>query len=168
MINPRVVQLAFALLSSTAFGAFAQEAVILVRHAELAAAPGVEPRQVPLSEDGQQRAQRLAALLANAGVSAVYATDFERTQATGMPIARLAGRDVTIVSKGDAADFVARLRREHAGQVVVVVGHTDTLPGIIKAYGFEQDVRIDSQDYGNVFVLAPRAGGPPALLRLRY
>ena len=168
MVHPRAIPLALALLSCTALGAHAQEAVILVRHAELAPPAGAEPRQVPLSEEGQQRAGRLAALLEKAGVSAVYATDFLRTQATGAPIARVAGRDVTVVSKGDVSDFVARLRREHAGQVVVVVGHTDTLPGIIKAYGFEQDVRIDSQDYGNVFVLAPRAGGPPALLRLRY
>lgn len=158
-----------ALLAMTFISmAHAQDAVILIRHAELDNAPGVHAKKIGLSDAGQARAQRLASMLEAAGVSAVYATDFARTQDTGAPAARLVGREVTVVSKGDAADFVGRLRRDHAGQVVLVVGHTDTLPGIIKAFGYEKDVKIESTDYGNVFVLAPRAGAAPSLVRLRY
>jgi broad specificity phosphatase PhoE len=151
-----------------ATAAQAQQSVILVRHAELDNAPGVEAKRVTLSGMGEARAQRLAQLLQQSNVNAIYATDFVRTSDTAQPLAKLAGREVTILGKGDAGDFVARLRRENAGQNVLVVGHTDTLPGIIRALGHPDDIRIDSQDFGNIFVLTPKAEGPPAFLRLRY
>jgi len=148
--------------------ALAQQAVILVRHAELDNVPGVDPRQVALSGAGEARAERLAGLLAQARLGAVYATDFARTQQTAAPSAKAAGKEVTVLAKGDANEFVERLRRQHASDVVLVVGHTDTLPGIIKALGHPDDVKIDSQDFGNVFVVTPRAGGAPGFVKLRY
>jgi len=48
------------------------------------------------------------------------------------------------------------------------VGHTDTLPELIKGLGHPDSVKIEAQDYGNVFVITPRAGAAPAFLRLRY
>jgi len=33
------------------------------------------------------------------------------------------------------------------------VGHTDTLPGLIKALGVAADIKIEPQDYGNLFVV---------------
>lgn len=161
---PRILAIAaFAAATS-----HAQQSVILVRHAELENAIGVDAKQISLSGMGQARAERLAQLLAQSGVAAIYATDFARTRETAEPVAKRVSREVTILSKGDANEFVARLRREHAGQVVVVVGHTDTLPGIIKALGHAEDIKIDSADFGNVFVVTPKGDGPPGFLRLRY
>lgn len=150
--------------------AHAQQAVILVRHAELdtGVAKDMDARRVPLSETGNARAQRLAGLLERAGVAAVYATDFARTQQTAEPMAKLAGVQVTVTRQDDPADFVARLRHEHPHDVVLVVGHTDTLPGLIDALGRAEKVSIDRSDFGNVFVLTPKDAAPPALLRLRY
>jgi broad specificity phosphatase PhoE len=146
----------------------AQQSVILVRHAELDDVPGVDAKRISLSGPGEARAQRLAQLLQQSSVSALYATDFARTSDTAQPLAKMLGREVTILGKGDAAEFVTRLRREHAGQNVVVVGHTDTLPGIIRALGHPDEIRIDAKDYGNIFVVTPRADSPPSFLRLRY
>jgi broad specificity phosphatase PhoE len=158
-----VVTLAFA-----ASAAFAQKSVILVRHAELADANGVEAKAVPLSPAGQARAEQLSKMLERSGVSAVYATDFLRTRATAEPSARLLGREVTVTSQGDAREFVERLRKEHANDVVLVVGHSDTVPGLVKALGVSDDVKIERADFGNVFIVTPQAGAAPAFLRLRY
>jgi hypothetical protein len=49
-----------------------------------------------------------------------------------------------------------------------MVGHTDTLPGLLKAFGHPVDMKIEPEDYGNVFVVIPTAGGAPTVLRLRY
>lgn len=159
------VSIALALLLPAAAGA--QQAVILVRHAELPGAAMANPKDVPISPTGRARAQRLAALLKDAGVSAIYVTDFLRTNQTAQPLAQALGKPLTVVPKGDPKDLAARLRKEHAGQTVLLVGHTDTLPGLIQALGHPGEIKIDAQDYGNVFIVAPKDGAP-AFLRLRY
>ena len=157
-----------ALLATLPMGAAAQQAVILARHAELQGAAMAEPKSLPLSEAGEARAQRLAALLKDAGIGAVYVTDFVRTNKTGEPLARQIGKELTVLPKGDPQQLVDRLRRDHADQSVLLVGHTDTLPGILKALGVPGDISIEAQDYGNVFVVVPKGAGTPAFLRLRY
>jgi len=153
-------------LAST--GASAQQEVILVRHAELQGAAMADPKSLPLSADGKARAQRLAAMLKDSGVAAIYVTDFARTNQTAQPLSHELDRPLTVVPKGDPQQLVERLRKTHAGQVVLVVGHTDTLPGLVKALGHPSDIKIDAQDYGNVFIVTPKAEGTPAFLRLRY
>ncbi len=148
--------------------AAAQQTVILVRHAELAGAAMAEPKGLPLSADGAARAQRLAAVLKDAGVGAIYVTDFVRTQDTAAPLAQALGQAPVVVPKGDAQELVQRLRSQHAAQTVLLVGHTDTLPGLLRALGHPDAPTIESQDYGSIFVVAPREGGRPAVLRLRY
>jgi broad specificity phosphatase PhoE len=161
----RVLIAAVALASAAVH---AQQAVILVRHADLADAGGLDAKAVPLSSAGQARAEQLAKMLERSGVTAVYATDFLRTRATGEPTAKLLKHEVSVVSQDNPQDFVARLRKEHGGDVVLIVGHTDTVPGIIKALGVADEVKIDKTDFGNVFIVTPKADSVPVLLRLRY
>lgn len=146
----------------------AQQAVFLVRHAELPGAAMADPKNVPISPTGKARAQRLAALLKDAGISAIYVTDFTRTKQTAQPLAKELGKDPVVVPKGDPKLLVERLRKDNASQTVLLVGHTDTLPGLIKALGYPSDIKIDAQDYGNVFIVTPKGEGAPAFLRLRY
>lgn len=163
---PLVVAAAAATLFAGA--ASAQSAIILVRHAELAGAAMAGPKQVALSDTGSARAERLARLLGDAHIDAIYVTDFLRTQKTAEPLSRELKERPTIVPKGDPRELVARLRKEHAGQTVLLVGHTDTLPGLLKALGHPGDVKIDAGDYGNVFVVVPKGDAPPMFMRLRY
>lgn len=148
--------------------AMAQQEVILVRHAELQGAAMADPKALPLSSEGRTRAQRLANLLSDAHVAAIYATDFVRTQETARPLARELEQQLIVVPKGDPRELVSRLRREHAGDVVLVVGHTDTLPALIEALGHPHKLTLDAQDYGNLFIVTPRPRGAPGFLRLRY
>lgn len=156
---------AFAALASVAN---AQQAVILVRHAELQSAPMAGPKQVPLSEDGSARAKRLAGLLKDSGIDAIYVTDFVRTNKTAEPLSREIHKTLTVLPKGDPRELVERLRKNHRGQTVLLVGHTDTLPGLLKALGYPADIEIEPQDYGNIFIVIPRPEGAPTFLRLRY
>jgi broad specificity phosphatase PhoE len=158
--------IALALLLPLA--AHAQQTVILVRHAELQGTAMAEPREMPLSDEGKARAQRLADLLAGAGIAAIYVTDFQRTNQTAQPLSYKIDRPLTTVRKGDSRELVARMRKEHAGQTVLVVGHTDTLPGLIKALGYPAEMKIEPQDYGNVFIVTQESAGAPVLLRLHY
>jgi broad specificity phosphatase PhoE len=105
--------------------------IVLVRHAEKVADGSDDPA---LTAAGLQRAQALVRTLENAPLSAVYSTAFRRTQQTAAPTAAEHGLAVTTYdAKQPAAEFAAQLRARHAGQSVLVVGHSNTVPGIAAA-----------------------------------
>lgn len=104
---------------------------VIVRHAEKAADGSDDP---PLTEAGRGRAQALARRLSTVPVIAVYTTAFQRTRQTATPTAQEHGLPlITYDAKQPAADFATQLRARHAGQTVLVVGHSNTVPGIAAA-----------------------------------
>jgi broad specificity phosphatase PhoE len=161
------IGLAGALLVPSA--ADAQRLVLLVRHAERAdggAPPAgmMAPADPELSDAGKSRAARLAAMLADAGITAVVATEFRRTQETARPLAEKLRLAVATVPQADSAGLLNRLKTRHAGDVVLVVGHSNTVPAIITALGGPK-ITIADTDYDSLFVLVPATG---ALTRIRY
>lgn len=151
--------------------AHATPTVILVRHAEIQGESMAPAKALPLSADGQARARRLADMLQDAGIEALYVSDFARTQETAQPLARALGKVPVVAPKEDMAALVTQLRGAGVGdaaRTVLVVGHKDTLPALIKALGHTQDVRIEPADHAGLYVLTPRPGQAPVLLRLRY
>src|SRR5215471_13384013 len=76
--------------------AFAQKLVFVVRHAERADAGMQAQTDPPLSAAGEARAQKLAAMLADAGVKDIFATEFKRTQNTTKPLAMKTGVAVEV------------------------------------------------------------------------
>jgi len=161
------------LIAATVLAAFAamanaQQVVILVRHAEFQGAAPAEPKTFPLSEVGEARAKLLTSILKDSGVGAIYVTDFLRTNKTAEPLARELNKELTVLPKSDPQELVERLRKNHGGQTVLLVGHIDTLPALLKALGHPVDIKIDPQEYSNIFVVIPKGDGAPAFLRLRY
>lgn len=164
--------LAAAVILLAARPASAQRAVFVVRHAEKASDsndPGV-----PLSQKGRARAKKLAAILEKTGVTAIYSTDTVRTLDTAKPLAQ--ALKIT-VQKYEATDAQGRpdllplakvLKTEHARDVVLVVGHSNTVPPLLKALGYAEPVEIPADRFGDLFVLVPAGTGPPTLLRLSY
>ena len=147
----------------------AQSLVILVRHAERADGGAgantmtTAPADPLLSAAGAARAARLAQVLADAGITAIYATEFRRTQDTAKPLAAKLGVPVQSVPAKDTVGLVAKLRAGHAKDVVLVIGHSNTVPEVIKALG-GPTVTIGDQEYDSLFVLVPATG---ALTRIR-
>lgn len=154
-------------LSLWAHAALAEPTIVLVRHAELEGQRMVQPADTPLSEEGRTRAQRLAQLLSQADVARVYASDSARTQQTAEPVALLKSVPVTVVPKTDTAQLVQALRQD-GDAVVLVVAHSDTLPAILAAIGGPTDLKIGAREFGFVFIVTPRPGQAPAVMRLAY
>ena len=138
--------------------------VFLVRHAEKAAEPKEDP---PLSERGRERAARLAELLGEAGVTALYATEWRRTQDTLKPLAERLQRSVRVLPAKDDAAFARAIRAERGG-VVVVAGHSNTLGPILEALGAAPIAEIADTDYDNLFMATLTPAGEVRVVRLRW
>ena len=61
-----------------------------------------------------------------------------------------------------------RIRKDNPNDVVLVVGHSDTVPELLRLLGHPEPVTIAPAEYDNLFVAIPDKGGPPTVLRLRY
>lgn len=143
--------------------------VILVRHAEKAAVPGADP---PLSPEGEARALALRDALRDAGVTAVLVTHYRRTGDTALPFARARGVTPQTVPVGEDvkrhAREVAEAVERHAGETVLVVGHSNTLPPIIAALGGPRVPEIADDEYDNLYILQKPDDGPARLIRARF
>ncbi len=156
--------LAALLLSAMAVPGYTQSALIVVRHAERAD----QSQDTRLSGKGEERARALARTLVDAGVSAIYVTQFQRTAQTAQPLAERLNVKPAVVQAQDIADLALKIRTDNADKVVLVVGHSDTIPNIIKAFGCLEPITIEHDEYDGLFILVPRKEEKPTLLRLRY
>lgn len=138
-----------------------QSTIFLVRHAEKAAAGGADP---DLSEAGRARAESLATVLKDAGISVIFATELKRTQQTASPLSKSLRLDPVVIPANDSATLITRLRSTPAN--ALVVGHGNTIPDLIKKLGITEPINIAENDYDNLFVVV--LYDRPRLIRLHY
>lgn len=141
--------------------------VIVVRHAEKAAQPASDP---PLTDVGKARAEALWETLKDAGVNAVITTQYARTVQTAAPTAehlRLEGEIVSAAGADHAARVAAAVKK-HAGQTVLVVGHSNTVPGIVAALGATQPAEICDESYDNLYIVTIDAAGKASVIHSRF
>ena len=150
----------FLLLSAFLSMATAQSTIFIVRHAEKADAT----KDPDLSEAGRARAEALAKTLRDAKITAIYATEFKRTQQTAAALAKALGLTVTTLPAKDNATLMAKLRASNGN--ALVVGHGDTIPDLIKALGISDPINIAENDYDNLFAVV--LDQKPHLIRLHY
>ena len=140
--------------------------VILVRHAE----KNIEPDNPNpnLSPAGQQRAQELVRLLGRSGITAIYATQYARTQQTVQPLATALGIPVTQVDSKNTDELVRQITTTHRGGVVFLAGHNNTVPAIIGALGGGDYPTIPETEYDNMFVVTIYRYGKAKTIQLKY
>jgi broad specificity phosphatase PhoE len=101
--------------------------------------------------------------LKDAKIAAIFATEFKRTQQTAAPLAQALGIEVSI-RPAKATDFALKLRTVHGN--ALVVGHSDTIPALIKELGISEPINIGDNDYDNLFAVI--LDEKPRLIRLHY
>jgi hypothetical protein len=52
--------------------------------------------------------------------------------------------------------------------VVLVVGHSNTVPMFLTRLGYGPRLEIPDNEYDNLFVVTPRATRAPAVVRIRF
>jgi broad specificity phosphatase PhoE len=140
--------------------------VIIIRHAEKIIDPN-NP-DVDLSPAGQARAQELARIFGDAGVNAIYATQYKRTQETVKPLADKLGLRVNIVNSKSTNDLLAQIRAQNSGQTVFIAGHNNTVPEIIAALGGPKYPVIPESEYDNLFVVTVYRTGQAKVVKMKY
>jgi broad specificity phosphatase PhoE len=139
----------------------AQPVVVIVRHAEKAASDGDNP---DLSPAGRARAEALARILKDAQITAIFTSEFKRTQETAAPTAASTRVTPSVVAAKDTAALVAKLHQLNGN--ALVVGHGNTIPDIIKALGINTRITIPDADYSELFIVT--LGDNARLFRLHY
>jgi broad specificity phosphatase PhoE len=143
---------------------FAQKMVILTRHAERADGAATMGSSDPkLSAAGTARAEKLLAMLADANIAAIFTTEYTRTKDTAAPLAAKLKLTPEIIAAAQLNALIEKIK-SHPDDTVFVVGHSNTVPMIIKALG-GPDVSIGDNDYDSLFFYVPAT---KTLTRVRY
>lgn len=140
--------------------------VILIRHAEKIIDPS--NNDVDLSPAGLVRAQELARIFGDAGVNAIYATQYKRTQETVKPLADRLGLRVNIINSKNTNDLLAQIRANSSGQTVFIAGHNSTVPEIIAALGGPKYPIIPESEYDNLFIVTVYRTGQAKVVKMKY
>jgi len=164
------IALVVGAIALTTLSTFAQTApqpsttVFLVRHAEKEA-EGADPS---LSETGRKRAKILADMLADAGITAIFSSEFHRTQQTAAPLAERLGIKVTVVSGKDIDAVVARVRELKPGARALIVGHSNTVPAVASRLTGAKAAEMPDSEFDRLYVATLHGTAPGDLVVIHY
>jgi broad specificity phosphatase PhoE len=140
--------------------------VILVRHAE----KKIEPSNPDpdLTPEGVERAHEIARVFADAGVNAIYATQYKRTQQTVKPLSDRTGVPVTLLDSKETDQLLRRIQTTDRGQTVFIAGHNNTVPAMVSELSGEKYPTIPESEYDNLYIVTIYRFGKAKVVKLKY
>ncbi|MEZ5499882.1 MAG: phosphoglycerate mutase family protein [Steroidobacteraceae bacterium] len=143
--------------------------IVLVRHADKELVSIDDP---PLSSAGSERAAGLARLFgARDGqrIQAIYVSNTRRARETARPLADALAIEPTIYDAAASKELVGRILREHRGELVLVVGHSNTVPQMVEQLAGGTTVTpIRDDDYSNLYIVTLPRFRRASVLHLIY
>ncbi len=119
-----------------------------VRHAEKA---DDGTRNPGLTEEGMERAEKLARLMSSKNIDAVYSSPYKRTMLTGEPLAKQIGKRIMTYNPMDATS-IFEIIAKNEGKSVLLVGHSNTVPAMLNLLDRNQEYSIiPEEEYDNLF-----------------
>lgn len=138
--------------------------IIIVRHAER------EGTADSLSATGVVRANDLAQAVRTANLHAVYCSDTRRARDTAAPAATLMHLPLEEYPAQECKALIGRIMRDHVGESVLIVGHSNTVPVLIRAAGGPRIPDLDEKEFDGLYVVAvtgtPQCGA--TMVQLQY
>ena len=110
---------------------------------------------------------RLADILKDAGITQIFTTNLRRTIQTAEPLAVALKLTPTELPGADLDALLTKLRSATQRDRVLVVGHSNTVPEIVRGLGVSTPVTI-GDEYDNLLIVIPREGSASSLIRLKY
>jgi broad specificity phosphatase PhoE len=153
------VFLCFAVVALASGYAIAQKkTIILVRHAEKAAAQSDMSADPELSADGKQRAERLAKTIGRYKPGAVYSTDYKRTRDTAVPTAKRRDLEVQLYDAKKPDELIDRIMKAKTKRFLIV-GHSNTIPGLANLLAKKEIFKnLDDAEYGVIWLIRIKDG----------
>ena len=153
---------AFAcLLASSSVNA--QEAVFVIRHAEDELTGKIDRGLRP---EGLERAADWATILRPSRLDLIVTTEIERSRVTGKIIAEALEVPRVEFNRGASSGIAIFLRENYPEDVILVVGHSETIPSMLRSFGYPDPFKISRSAYGWLFIVTPLENGPPAVATL--
>ncbi|HEY0765048.1 MAG TPA: phosphoglycerate mutase family protein [Pyrinomonadaceae bacterium] len=140
--------------------------VILVRHAEKLIEPNNQDPD--LSPEGFERAQEIARVFGEAGINAIYATQYKRTQQTVKPLSDRTGVPVKLLQSNQTDELVNQLQTTNRGQTVFIAGHNNTVPAIVSALSGQTYPNIPESEFDNLYIVTIYRFGKAKVVKLKY
>ena len=152
------------------FESQATTTIIFVRHAEESS---LNEDNSSLTREGEIRSAELARQLVDAdviaGIDAIYSTSFQYSKATALPISKALNIPIEIYDISDTELIIEDIIKQHKGKIILVVGHSNTIPLMIGNMGASKDVpKIDDNEYDNIYLVSIPWFGKTKTIRLRY
>ncbi len=165
-----VIYTAIAIGLAWFFESQATTTIIFVRHAEQTSHEDADPS---LSEAGQRRVAELTRQLADAdvvaGIDAIYSTALKRATETAEPLAQRLGLPINIYDGADTETVLTEILKAHKGQIILLVGHSNTVPELIGNLGASKKVPpIERGEFDNIYIISIPWFGKTKTIRLRY
>ena len=151
------------------FESQATTTIIFFRHAEQTSHDEVDP---PLSEAGQRRVAELTRQLVDAdvvaGIDAIYSTPYIRSLETARPLADQLDLPINSYAADDTEEILDTILKNHKGKIILVIGHSNTLPVLIANLGASKKVpAIAQNEFDNIYVISIPWFGKTKTIRLR-
>ena len=140
--------------------------VFIVRHADTAPEPGEQDPK--LTATGESRAARLAEVLKDEPLSAVFVTRTTRSVQTGTPIADVNGIEPLNYLPTGYEDLKSKVLAIAGGQSCLVVAHSNTVPGIVEALGGRKMEELPEKEFDRLIVLVLNGESLVRMIELRY
>lgn len=182
------VRLALAALLLACPVAAEETLLLLARHAEKQSDSG----NPDLTARGLARAEALADIALQWNVGGVYSTDLCRTAQTAQPTAARLGMPIVVQATGSSAaglegcdpeisspaffldpkindtpDLLSWILDQHAGGAVLIVGHSNTVPHMLKRLGVG-DFAIADDEYDRLFMVTHDTERGPRVVETSY
>jgi len=118
-------------------------------------------------------------MLENSGVKAIYTSQYLRTKQTAEALAKQLGITATAislkmsptnpreVSEQSIMEITSKIY-ERAGDAALVIGHSNTIPEVIRKLGGDVVPKIDEQKFDDLFVVTVYGKGKAKVVQMKY
>jgi 2,3-bisphosphoglycerate-dependent phosphoglycerate mutase len=134
--------------------------IVLVRHVEKDSSPTADKTDPELSEEGRQRAERLAKLVKRYKPHEIFSTPFKRTKGTVEPIAKRRKKEIQTYDPAKPADLVQKIMDPSSKTVhYLIVGHSSTIPALANLIAKKEIFRpLLATEFGVIWVIKIKNG----------